>query len=134
MDVVKLTVKDLTPYSDHCPVELGIYVTLKNKNKRDRNIARTPSNYAAQTETAKQYTWDKDSADNYARAFLSAEVQALLDGVTNNTGHSNHTADKVQDMVQCLSKALTGAAELSLRQKPRPGSLRKHRRKKTTKK
>ena len=121
-DIITMTVNDLTPLSDHCPIDLNIYVTF-NQNPvtpKPETEGIDDRHHKQKSPKVKRFNWDENSADSYTRALESQEIQNLLKETMthDNTTTAAHTADSIDSIARGISDVLMRAAEISLTQKP----------------
>lgn len=130
-DIVNMKVKNLTSVSDHCPIELALYISLKDatkpRGKKDKNNQQ--SNNTGETEinetSAQRFFWDTDSDDKYRQAFHSQDIVNLIKSNLQQNTESGHNKQTVNDKADTLSQVLLEAAKISLKRIPQRPKCRK---------
>ena len=137
-DIYHMKVNNLTEYSDHCPVEIEIYIPMiedhqnMESNFKGRFIGKNNSNIIQKniSNTFQSFKWDENSSNQFKQTMKLPQVQLqianlklgaskLLETLEQNTQQINklHVQKAVEMYVQQVSSIFIETAKLSLKRK-----------------
>ena len=131
--VHSMHVHDLSPYSDHRPVEICIYLPFLEPSKRASPSAPL-STAACKDNTSRpasqdSYSWTSESAQQFRAALNVTQVQASIASLQRKMGETDTATDEaINAYTQTLTDIIHSAAEISLMKRVRKAPPRKQRR------
>lgn len=136
-DVHSMTVHALSKYSDHCPLELCIYLPVCTKNKAEGSFSlhSTGTTNCIKTKppvtAAVSYIWTEESAKRFQAALNIAPVQTsifnLQQKLSNTTSTCSQNTDDINTRVEELTNILRSAADISLTCRTKKANTKKRR-------
>ena len=128
--IVKCQVKNLTIFSDHCPIEL--YVQLPIRKGSSKNICSSSryshtkkeaqDNYKTSQPSQNNYSfvWEEDSAEKLTSAFQTVLIANRLDNInekldTATCQNTPFSKEKIDNSVADLTNTILDAAKLSVK-------------------
>lgn len=123
-NVASMTVKDFTVYSDHCPIELKVYLSISKQNSEIKKPkTQSVHNHNKKgTNNSLSFVWDNNSAEQFVSALGSEAIQTDIRQIEEDLNHitkldNSDKKENVDRIVENLTDIFKKTAKISLRMK-----------------
>ena len=129
--IIKFHVDNLTVFSDHCPIELLVYLPIqvnsssKNvpKDHDSKHKGRIPSKQESLEKNSSYYSfqWDNDSAEKMLSAMSMLTISNQITDINNSlleySKNNEHCKEQIEKSVTELTNAIISTAKLTVKYK-----------------
>lgn len=102
-NILKFSIDNLNPYSDHCPILLNLAVCIcASSVTTHMPQTKRQSTQKQSKNTTLRYLWSEDSNETFLKAIQSPKIQSMINSfyeTNNNTESSDEKIDKINHIL-----------------------------------